>query len=118
MSFARKIVLALLTVTALGACARMAPVYNVPDMPVVANKPEPTLDDVSKAIIRAGATLGWQMVATKPGLIVGTLNVREHQAMVDVSYTPKTYSITYKNSNNLSYDGQNIHKNYNGWIQN
>jgi hypothetical protein len=118
MSFARKLVLALLTITVLGACSRMAPLYNVSDMPVVANKPDPTLDDVSKAIIRAGAALGWEMVPAKPGLIVGTLNIREHQAVVDVNYTPKTYSITYKNSNNLNYDGQSIHKNYNGWIQN
>src|SRR5947209_7911447 len=102
----------------LGACTRTLPLYNVAETPVVANKPNPSLDDVSKAILRAGAPLGWQMVQTKPGLMVGTLNLREHQAVVDINYTPKTYSITYKNSANLMYDGQSIHKNYNGWIQN
>lgn len=117
-SAAYKLALALLVITALAACSRMAPLYNVSAMPVVANKPNPTLDDVSKAIVRAGAGLGWQMVQTNPGLIVGTLDLREHQAVVDVNYTLQTYSITYKNSNNLNYDGQNIHKNYNGWIQN
>jgi hypothetical protein len=39
-------------------------------------------------------------------------------AVVDVNYTPQTYSITYKDSSNLGYDGQSIHKNYNGWVQN
>jgi len=117
-SAAYKLVLALVTITVLAACSRMAPLYNVSAMPVVANKPSPAMDDVSKAIVRAGAGLGWQMVPAQPGLIVGTLSVREHQAVVDVNYTLQTYSITYKNSNNLNYDGQNIHKNYNGWIQN
>jgi hypothetical protein len=39
-------------------------------------------------------------------------------AKVDVKYDTKTYNITYKDSSNLEYDGKNIHKNYNGWIQN
>jgi uncharacterized lipoprotein YmbA len=118
MSFSKGKLLAACVALALVACARTAPIYNVSDMPIVANKPSPSADDVRKAIIRAGGALGWQMVDQKPGLIVGTLNLREHQAVVDVSYTPQTYSITYRNSNNLSYDGTNIHKNYNGWIQN
>ena len=28
-----------------------------------------------------------------------------------------TYSILYRDSNNLDYDGVNIHSNYNGWVQ-
>jgi hypothetical protein len=113
-----KLLLGLVVVSVLAACMRTAPIYSVSDTPVVANKPDPTMDDVRKAIIRAGASLGWQMAESKPGLIVGTLNLREHQAVVDVSYTPKTYSINYNNSANLDYDGQTIHKNYNGWIMN
>ena len=30
----------------------------------------------------------------------------------------KNYSINYKDSTNLDYDGTNIHRNYNGWIAN
>ena len=33
-------------------------------------------------------------------------------------HTRKSYSIEYKASDNLRYDGQKIHSNYNGWIQN
>ena len=43
---------------------------------------------------------------------------RDHRAVVDVRYDTKTYSIKYKDSSNLQYDGTSIHKNYNGWIQN
>jgi hypothetical protein len=39
-------------------------------------------------------------------------------AVVDINYTVKSYNISYKDSTELNYDGTNIHKNYNGWIQN
>jgi hypothetical protein len=39
-------------------------------------------------------------------------------AMVNVKYDTKTYSITYKDSSNLDYTGDSIHKNYNGWVTN
>ena len=48
----------------------------------------------------------------------GTLNLRSHTAIVDITYDTRTYSIKYKDSTNLGYDGRNIHSNYNGWIEN
>ena len=35
-----------------------------------------------------------------------------------VVYDTKSYSIKYKDSSNLNYDGKSIHKNYNGWVEN
>jgi len=106
-------VLALIVV----GCATKS-VYNVTNAPVATSKPNPGLDDIGKAIMRAGAALGWQMRETKSGHILGTLNLRKHVAVVDVNYSATSYSITYKDSTELDYDGTNIHKNYNGWIQN
>ena len=97
---------------------RSAPVYNVSSQAVATSKSNVTLDDVSAAIVRAGSALGWQMKVTKPGHILGTLHLRTHVAIVDVNYNTTAYSITYKDSTNLDYDGTNIHSNYNGWIQN
>ena len=59
------------------------------------------------------------MAVVKPGEIMGTLNLRSHQAIVTIPYTSKTYSILYKGSTNLKYDAdkQTIHENYAGWIQ-
>lgn len=94
------------------------PVYNVNDAPFVASKADPNLDEVGRAIQRAGASLGWQMRITKPGHILATLALRTHVAVVDVNYSTKSYSVVYKDSTNLGYDGTNIHRNYNGWIQN
>jgi len=57
------------------------------------------------------------MKDVRPGLIIGTLNVRDHMAQVEIPYDRRTYSIIYRDSHNLDYDGANIHKNYNGWVQ-
>lgn len=102
----------------LAAGCATQPVYNVMDASIVASKADPSLDEVGRAIQRAGASLGWQMKQTKPGHILGTLQLRTHVAVVDVNYTAKSYSIVYKDSTNLNYDGTSIHRNYNGWIQN
>jgi hypothetical protein len=97
-----------------------APIQNVQHGAINASKQNPSLEEVSKAIIRAGAGLGWQMSPQKPGLMQGRLALRNHVAVVDIKYDRKCYSIDYKDSTNLDYDaakGQ-IHRNYNGWIQN
>jgi hypothetical protein len=93
------------------------PVYDVNQAPITASR-QPTMADVERAIRVAGASLGWQMTPKGPGQMEGTLNLRTHRAVVDVRYDTQTYSIKYKDSSNLNYDGSNIHKNYNGWIQN
>ena len=95
---------------------RTAPVYNIDE----AAFPESnsTEKDIAKAIINAGGSLGWVMTKKEPGHIVGTLNLRKHVAVVDITYDNKTYSINYKDSTNLDYDGTEIHSNYNGWVTN
>ncbi|MDD4649909.1 MAG: hypothetical protein PHO79_07860 [Desulfoplanes sp.] len=111
------ILLAASALLCLAGC-RTAPVYNVVDAPVLQSANHPIESpQVKKAILQAGTSLGWHMGPTTPGHITGTLNLRSHKAVVDILYSNKDYSITYKNSYNLRYDGTNIHKNYNGWIQ-
>ena len=38
-------------------------------------------------------------------------------AEVDITFDATKFSINYKNSENLLYDGTVIHRNYNKWIQ-
>ena len=92
-----------------------APVLNVNDESIVVGD-KYSQEDVQKAITRAGAQLGWQMKDVAPGHMVGTLRIRTHLAEVDIKYDKTKYSINYKDSVNLGYDGANIHKNYNVWI--
>jgi hypothetical protein len=104
---------------ALVAGCRTAPLYSVVDAAVISSaNQKASLGDVEKAIMRAGSALGWEMKATAPGMIAGTLRLRTHLAVVDIPYTAQTYSIRYRSSENLGYDGSSIHSNYNGWIQN
>ena len=113
-------VVACLLLAVIAGCRGGGQLYQVKDAPVVtATGKEPSLEEVQKAIIQAGAALGWTMALVKPGEILGTLNVRSHQAVVSIPYTSKSYSILYKDSNNLKYDAdkQTIHENYTGWIQ-
>ena len=104
-----------LTLTLIGC--RTSPIYNVTEAPVPASG-KITADNVKNAIYAAGAGLGWQMKEVEPGHIVASLFIRTHSAVVDIPYTATNYSITYKDSTDLKYDGSSIHSNYNGWIQN
>lgn len=101
------------------AACRTSPIYNVSGAQVVTGTgKQVSLDEVGRVITTAGAALSWQMKTVSPGNIVGTLNLRNHTAVVDVTYDTRSYSINYKDSVNLDYNGQKIHSNYNGWIQN
>jgi hypothetical protein len=92
---------------------------NVDNAAVPAQSGKPmSQDQVRAAIVRAGSALGWQMKDEGPNKLVGTLMLRTHQAVVDIPYSATNYSIKYRSSVNLDEGGGNIHKNYNGWIQN
>ena len=96
-----------------------APILNVSDAAVTsASGRALTADQVRSAIVRAGAGLGWQMKDEATGLLVGTLTLRSHQAVVEIRYSARTYSIKYRSSVDLNESGGTIHKNYNGWITN
>jgi len=92
---------------------------NVDNAPVPATAGKPmTQEQVRAAIIRAGSALGWQMKDEGPNKMVGTLELRTHTAVVEIPYSATNFSIKYRSSINLDESGGNIHKNYNGWIQN
>ena len=95
------------------------PIYNVNNNTIVADK-KVTMEDVEKAIIRAGGGLGWIIKKEKEGVLKGTLVLRTHTAVVSITYNTQEYSINYVSSVNLDYNPETntIHSNYNGWIQN
>ncbi len=103
---------------AVSACV-VAPIYNVTDAPVTtAAGKSLSATQVRQAIVTSGAALGWKIVDAGPGRLEGTLNLRTHAAVVDIPYSATKYSIVYKSGENLQASGGNIHKNYNGWVQN
>ena len=121
LPLATAIVLSAASLTSQAGCMRCAPIQNVTDAPVPTEGGGKAMsnDEVRKSIVRAGAQLGWQMNPAGPGKITGTLVLRTHTAVVEIPYSPKSYSIVYKSSVNLdASDDGHIHKNYNSWIQN
>lgn len=114
-SAAIAVIAAVLTLT---ACSS-APIMNVTETPVAtASGKTLSNDQVRGAILRAGSALGWQMRDEGSNMLIGTLMLRRHTAVVEIPYSPKSYSIRYRSSVNLDEKGGQIHKNYNGWIQN
>jgi hypothetical protein len=112
-------VAAVLIATAGLAGCTTAPILNVSNTAVTtASGKSLSQDQVRAAILRAGAALGWQMRDEGPGMMVGTLNLRKHTAVVEIPYSARSYSVKYRSSVNLDEKGGMIHKNYNGWIQN
>jgi hypothetical protein len=101
----------------IGCVSNLAPLHNVESQPISASRAV-SLDEVGKAIIRAGASIsGFQMKQVKPGLITATYARRGLSAVMEIKYDTKQYSIAYKDSQGLQYDGAQIHKTYNGWVQ-
>ncbi|MDR2100665.1 MAG: hypothetical protein LBP40_07570 [Campylobacteraceae bacterium] len=102
-----------------GCSATQQPLYNVQGSSVQSfDGKKLTQAQVEKAILQAGSQRGWVMKKIKNGVISATLYARKHMALVEISYTDSSYNIVYKNSENLNYDGSNIHKNYNSWVRN
>ncbi len=113
-----KYLLLCIAFAAIGGCTS-APVRNISDAPVVTGSGKPvTEDQVRSAIVGAGNGLGWTMTPAGPGLVTGKIALRTHTAQIDVRYTPTAYNIAYKDSTNLDFRDGQIHKNYNGWIEN
>ncbi len=109
---------ALALVVALAGC-NSVPIQNVSQAPAISASGKPlSRDQVRGAIVRAGAALGWQMKDEGPNMLVGTIALRTHSAVIEIPYSANNYSVKYRSSANLDEKDGNIHKNYNGWIQN
>jgi hypothetical protein len=99
----------------LGACNRNAPIVQETGADFIGRA---SLAQRADQIRAAGASLGWRMDSRGPGLMRGTLDLRSHQAVVDIPYDQQRFTIRYVTSSNLNYDGTSIHPNYNSWVQN
>jgi hypothetical protein len=101
----------------LAACT--VPIHNVADAQVTTNTGKSlSTTQVRAAIITAGTSLGWSIKDAGPGRLEGTLRLRGNSAVVEIPYSSSRYSITYQSSEGLQAANGQIHKNYNGWVQN
>ena len=117
MSFYSK-VLVLAVVIVMAGCSS-APILNVRDTAITSATGKPlSKAEVRSAIVRAGSALGWQIKDEGADVLVGSIQLRKHTAVIAIPYSAQAYSINYRSSSNLDEHGGTIHKNYNGWVQN
>lgn len=109
------VVAAVLWASACGA--NLSPVLNVSHAPVagVPGGVDPTAY-VHDAIRRAVLSRGWTVAAEAPGVVTATIMKDGLSATVDIPYTATDFSIVYRDSAGLSYDGTRVHKRYNHWV--
>ena len=109
-----------LALFALNAQARnLEPIGNFDNLPATTGGGQAaTIQQITEALTAAGAPRGWQVAQVKPGQLVATVNVRnKHTVSLDVSLAPGLYSLRYKNSTNMNYNGVQINPHYNKWVQ-
>lgn len=117
----KKLLIVMLTMVAFLFIGCNAKVYDVHNSSIPNNGSQKIAQaDIEKSIIKAGASLGWIIKKLKDGEMQGTLNLRNHIAIVSIKYDQEKYSIIHVNNKNLDYKPgpDTIHSNYNGWIQN
>ena len=100
----------------LAGCGKFDPILNVNNAPIEGAGSK-TMNNVKRAIILAGSRIGWQMQTVSDGHVVATLFRAGHMAKVNINYTSESYSITYKDSSNLEYNGETILGTYNRWVE-
>lgn len=108
-----------IAVLTLAGCKKTVPVRDYNNMPFPQySVGKNTAKSLEVAIVRAAVSLGWIPKIVQEGEIVATLNIRSHQLVVTIFYDAKEYSIKYKDSTNLMYDGKKIHRQYDNWTRN
>ncbi|WP_193384043.1 hypothetical protein [Ectopseudomonas mendocina] len=98
------------------AACTSKPVMNIENRtPAVAVRSE---DDMRRAILAALQSRQWTVERADRGNIMAMIQRRSHQAEISIPYSASSYSIRYRDSQNLGYKNGKIHRNYNNWIHN
>jgi hypothetical protein len=99
-------------------CSTSQPLHSVDSAVVFTGSgSQPTLEQIRRAIVASVTRKGWTAKNIGSRQIQATLNVRKNIARVVIAYSTRSYSITYKDSHTLAYDGATIHRNYNKWVR-
>ena len=97
---------------------RDQPVYKAESVPILTGSGKSlSFEEVKTAIIRSAISRGWTVKEGVPGELVATISPRQHTAIVDIKFTEKYFSISYRDSTALRYNGSTIHRNYNKWVK-
>ncbi len=104
-----------MVVLLLAACTR--PIIHVENIGLsIPSSVDVTMEKVEIAIFRAAADGGWSIRQLEPGRLEAEIRGRNYKAVVWITHDTRSFSIIYKDSRNLDYDGTLIRWRYNNWI--
>lgn len=115
------VLLGLLAMFVLAGCAsHREPIYQQP--PISYSSPL-TMRQIEKGIMEGCKRRDWNPTKVRDGVIDASLHVRDHLAVVRITYNQESYTVKYLRSENLNYEHssngtETIHPNYNRWVQN
>jgi len=115
--------LALVAASPAYAARGSVPLQEFDDLPIsTADGKQPSGEQIRKAIVQAGASRDFTAAVQPGNKIKMTYARRDHSLVVEVVFTPKSYSIKYVDSANLGYSMEGgktvIHPNVNKWLNN
>lgn len=100
-----------------GCFGRIQPIYSVVNNPIPSSAQFLSLREIGDVVERSAINRGWLVEEQYAGLYQLTQSKKTHKAVVEVSFDQSSYSIKYKDSVDLFYNGTNIHRNYNRWVK-
>ncbi len=75
-------------------------------------------DEVRQLLLRALTARHWFVQSEQAGVIFARISHHNHYAVVRLDYNGLGYSISYvETSPSLHYDGANVHRRYNQWVE-
>ncbi len=111
----RKFSLFIMILVLLSGCQTTVPVYNAKNISI-SPRLSAANEEIAEAIWSAARRQGWKTEIVGEWKIKAVKHIRSHSLTVLINYSKSSFDISYVDSNNLKFDGSNIHKNYNIWI--
>lgn len=100
----------------LAACTN--PVYNVDDASIATGSGSShSLTDVRRVIVESATTKGWTIKEIDATHMEITRRLRASMVQSVITYSESSFSIAYKDSANMKYNGTTIHHKYNRWVR-
>ena len=111
----RKFSTLIMLLVMLCGCQTTAPLYNAKNISI-SPRLSASNEEIAEAIWSAARRQGWKTERVGDRKIKAVKHIRSHSLTVSINYSKSSFDIIYIDSNNLKFDGSNIHKNYNIWI--
>ena len=109
------IILIIAALVILSGC-RTSPIYNAKDVSI-SPRASVSEEEMADAIRSAGRRLGWDFVKEGAWELKAMKRIGNHSLTVSIGYSKTAFDILYVDSENLLFDGQNIHDSYNVWVR-